>query len=33
VCHVRTIRDGKLAAFQQYTDTWQLAQVTGVQTA
>ena len=23
VCHVWRIRDGKLAAFQQYTDTWQ----------
>ena len=28
VCHVWTIREGKLAAFQQYTDTWQFAQVT-----
>ncbi|MGH9228131.1 MAG: nuclear transport factor 2 family protein [Acidimicrobiales bacterium] len=24
-CHLWTIRDGKLAAFQQYTDTWQFA--------
>ena len=28
VCHVWTVRDGKLAGFQQYTDTWQFAQVT-----
>ena len=28
VCHVWAVRDGKLAAFQQYTDTWQFAQVT-----
>lgn len=28
VCHVWRIRDGKLAAFQQYTDTWQFARVT-----
>lgn len=27
VCHVWTVRDGKLAGFQQYTDTWQFAQV------
>lgn len=33
VCHVWTIRDGKLAAFRQYTDTWQFAQLTGVPTA
>jgi ketosteroid isomerase-like protein len=26
-CHVWTIRDGRLIAFQQYTDTWQFAQV------
>lgn len=26
-CHVWTVRDGKLAAFRQYTDTWQFAQV------
>ena len=29
VCHVWTVRDGKLAGFRQYTDTWQFAQVTG----
>lgn len=28
VCHVWTIRDSKIAAFRQYTDTWQFAQVT-----
>lgn len=28
LCHVWTVRDGKLAGFQQYTDTWQFAQVT-----
>jgi uncharacterized protein len=28
VCHVWTVRDGTLARFQQYTDTWQFAQVT-----
>ena len=27
VCHIWTIGDGKLARFQQYTDTWQFAQV------
>lgn len=32
VCHVWTIRDGKLAGFQQYTDTWQFAQVTSTST-
>lgn len=29
VCHVWTVRDGKAVGFQQYTDTWQFAQVTG----
>ena len=29
VCHVWTIRDSKLAAYRQYTDTWQFAQVAG----
>jgi hypothetical protein len=29
VCHVWTVRDGKAIGFQQYTDTWQFAQVTG----
>lgn len=33
VCHVWTIRDGKLAEFHQYTDTWQFAAVIGRQTA
>jgi hypothetical protein len=33
VCHVWTIRDGKLARFQQYTDTWQFAQVTCASTS
>lgn len=28
VCHVWTVRDGKLVGFRQYTDTWQFAQVT-----
>ena len=32
-CHVWTIRGGKLAAFQQYTDTWLFAQVTADQPA
>jgi ketosteroid isomerase-like protein len=27
--HVWDIRDGKAARFQQYVDTWQIAQVTG----
>ena len=27
VCHVWTVRDGKLAGFRQYTDTWQFARV------
>jgi uncharacterized protein len=27
VCHVWTVRDGKLARYQQYTDTWQFDQV------
>lgn len=29
VAHVYDLRDGKIARFQQYTDTWQFAQVTG----
>lgn len=29
LCHVWTVRDGQLAGFQQYTDTWQFAHVTG----
>ena len=28
-----TVRDGKLAGFQQYTDTWQFAQVTSASTS
>lgn len=32
VCHVWTVRDGKLANFHQYTDTWQFAQVTSALT-
>jgi ketosteroid isomerase-like protein len=32
VCHVWTVRDGKLAGFQQYTDTWQFAQATSTST-
>jgi uncharacterized protein len=30
VAHVWDFRDGKVVRFQQYTDTWQFAQVTGV---
>jgi uncharacterized protein len=30
VAHVWDFRDGKAVKFQQYTDTWQFAQVTGV---
>ena len=30
VAHVWDLRDGKAVRFQQYTDTWQFAQVTGV---
>lgn len=30
VAHVFDLRDGKIVRFQQYTDTWQFAQVTGV---
>ncbi|SRR6266511_3245670 len=30
VAHVWDLRDGKVVRFQQYTDTWQIAQVTGV---
>ena len=33
VCHVWTMRDGKLTRFQQYTDTRQFAEVMGVRTA
>ena len=29
VCHVWTVRDGKVTGFRQYTDTWQFAQITG----
>ena len=29
VCHVWTIRNGRIVAFQQYVDTWQLARVSG----
>jgi ketosteroid isomerase-like protein len=30
VAHVWDFRNGKVVRFQQYTDTWQFAQVTGV---
>jgi ketosteroid isomerase-like protein len=30
VAHVFDLRDGKIVRFQQYTDTWQFAQVTGI---
>ena len=30
VAHVWDFRDGKVVRFQQYTDTWQFAQVTGI---
>ena len=30
VAHVWDLRDGKVIRFQQYTDTWQFAQATGV---
>jgi ketosteroid isomerase-like protein len=30
VAHVWDLRDGKIVRFQQYVDTWQFAQVTGV---
>jgi ketosteroid isomerase-like protein len=30
VAHVWDLRDGQVVRFQQYTDTWQFAQVTGV---
>ena len=30
VAHVWDVRDGKIARFQQYVDTWKVAQVTGV---
>jgi ketosteroid isomerase-like protein len=30
VAHVWDLRDGRVVRFQQYTDTWQFAQVTGV---
>lgn len=33
VCHVWTIRDGRITGFRQYTDTWQFARVTARQTA
>lgn len=33
VCHVWNVRDGKLAAFRQYTDTWQFAEVTRAPTS
>lgn len=29
VAHVWDLRDGKIVRFQQYTDTWQVAQATG----
>jgi ketosteroid isomerase-like protein len=30
VAHIWDFRDGKLVHWQQYTDTWQFAEVTGV---
>jgi uncharacterized protein len=30
VAHVWDLRDGKVVRFQQYTDTWQFAQATGI---
>jgi ketosteroid isomerase-like protein len=30
VAHVWDVRDGKVVRFQQYTDTWQFAQATGI---
>jgi ketosteroid isomerase-like protein len=30
VAHVWDFRDGKVVRFQQYTDTWQFARVTGI---
>jgi ketosteroid isomerase-like protein len=30
VAHVWDVRDGKITRFQQYVDTWQVAQATGV---
>lgn len=30
VAHVWDVRDGKVVRFQQYADTWHIAQVTGV---
>jgi ketosteroid isomerase-like protein len=30
VAHMWDVRDGKIVRFQQYVDTWQAAQVTGV---
>jgi ketosteroid isomerase-like protein len=30
VAHVWDVRDGKVVRFQQYVDTWQVAQATGV---
>jgi ketosteroid isomerase-like protein len=31
VAHVWDFRDGQVVSWQQYTDTWQYAQVTGVE--
>jgi ketosteroid isomerase-like protein len=31
VAHVWDFRDGKVVHWQQYTDTWQFAQVTGIE--
>jgi uncharacterized protein len=30
VAHVWDFRDGKVVRFQQYTDTWQFSEVTGI---
>lgn len=30
VAHVWDVREGKIARFQQYADTWHIAQVTGI---
>jgi uncharacterized protein len=30
VAHIWDFRDGKVVRWQQYTDTWQFAQVTGI---
>jgi uncharacterized protein len=32
VCHIWRVRDGRLAGFQQYTDTWQFAHVASAPT-